>query len=413
MLRSLSLLALLLAGSSAHAQVAWDPNAVAYEGPSSWQQAAVAALNRHLPTDSGYWVLGPLDLSADLPDTTDLVRTTFRIIAAGPAASRAVTRRLWVPTGGVALEEIQPADTLPHALPPGYPGRFLEGTVVGENVMVQVFTVQEHRWLIWAQRAQVAGITEEVTGPVARYSSAVARYLAAVDSGRAGVGPPRAIEFGLDPSYELYALPPEPVIRDRQGFQRLLDENRSFSLADAVRDVYGFVPAPSLIAQLEAGADSVLFVNKDGTAVLQQRYRDYETSGGRWLGYPVLTPQTLSRLRPGRYIYVADRYGVIRVARTSMQGFDMSGAAITAALLSHGEPLRAAGQMVLAQEPGGPLRVAELNVYSEEYFFSNRSLTLYDDIEERSDRYVAAVGHVLGGLELARVPRDDVLIRKF
>jgi hypothetical protein len=273
--------------------------------------------------------------------------------------------------------------------------------------------VQEHRWLIWAQRAQVAGITEEVTGPVARYSSAVARYLAAVDSGRAGAGPPRAIEFGLDPSYELYALPPEPVIRDRQGFQRLLDENRSFSLADAVRDVYGFVPAPSLIAQLEAGADSVLFVNKDGTAVLQQRYRDYETSGGRWLGYPVLTPQTLSRLRPGRYIYVADRYGVIRVARTSMQGFDMSGAAITAALLSHGEPLRAAGQMVLAQEPGGPLRVAELNVYSEEYFFSNRSLTLYDDIEERSDRYVAAVGHVLGGLELARVPCDDVLIRKF
>jgi len=110
---------------------------------------------------------------------------------------------------------------------------------------------------------------------------------------------------------------------------------------------------------------------------------------------------------------VADRYGVIRVARTSMSGFDMAGAAITHALLAHGEPLRAAGELVLTQEPGEPLRVSELNIRSEEYFFSNRSLTLYDDVEQRSDRYVAAVGHVLRGLELARLPRDDVLIRKF
>ncbi len=68
---------------------------------------------------------------------------------------------------------------------------------------------------------------------------------------------------------------------------------------------------------------------------------------------------------------------------------------------------------MLTAEPGQPVRVTELNVRSEEYFFSNRSLTLYDDVEERSDRYVAALGHVLKGLELARLPRDDILIRKF
>jgi hypothetical protein len=400
---------------AASAQVAWDPNAIDYEGPSSWQQAAVATLNRHLPIDSGYFVLGPIDLSADLPDTTDLVRTTLRIVTPDPRSSRRVTRRLWVPTGGVALEELQPADTLviPHELPPGYLGRFLKGTIVGQNVLVQVFTVREHRWLLWAQRAQVAGITELVSGPVPRYSAAVARYLAAADSGRTTSGPPRVIDYGLDPSYELFGQPPEPVIRDRPGYRRLLDENRAFTLGDAVRDVIAFVPGPSLVGWLEEQADPVLFTNKDGEAALQHRYRDYETSGGRWFGYPVLTPSSLSSLRPGRYIYVADRYGVIRVARTSMTGFDMGGAAITHALLAHGEPVRGAGEMVLAQEPGELIRVAELNIYSEEYFFSNRSLTLYDDVEERSDRYVAAVGHVLRGLELARVPRDDVLIRKF
>jgi len=405
--------AVLFASLGALAQVAWDPNVVAYDGPSSWQQAAVTALNRHLPTDSGYFVLGPIDLNVDLPDTTDLVRTTLRIIAPDLRSSSRVTRHLWVPTGGVALEELQPSDTLIHEMPPGYAGRLLKGTIVGEHVFVQVFTVRGHRWLLWAQRAQVAGITEEVSGPVARYSAAIARYLALADSGLANPGPPRAIEYGLDPSYDLYAQPPEPVIRDRSGYMRLLDENRAFSLGDAVRDVYGFVPSPSLIGWVEERADPVLFVNKDTELALQHRYRDYETSAGGWLGYPVLAPAALADLRPGRYLYVADRYGVIRVARTSMSGFDMAGAAITHALLAHGEPLRAAGELVLTQEPGEPLRVSELNIRSEEYFFSNRSLTLYDDVEQRSDRYVAAVGHVLRGLELARLPRDDVLIRKF
>ena len=240
-----------------------------------------------------------------------------------------------------------------------------------------------------------------------------ARYLARADSGFATSGAPQAIQYGLDPSYEFYGRPPEPVIRDREGYTRLLDENRTFSLGDAVRDVYGFVPGPSLIGWLEEQADPVLFINKDTEVALQHRYREYETSGGGWFGYPVLAPATLSSLRPGRYLYVTDRYGAIRVARTSMSGFDMGGAAITHALLAHGEPLRAAGELVLSSEPGGPLRVTELNVRSEEYFFSNRSLTLYDDVEERSDRYVAAVGHVLRGLELARLPRDDVLIRKW
>lgn len=405
--------AVLFVALGSLAQGLWDPNAVAYDGPSSWQQAAVASLDRHLPTDSGYFVLGPLDLRADLPDTTDLVRSTLRIVAPDPRAAGRVTRYLWVPTGGVALEELQPADTLAHDLPPGYAGRFLKGTIVGERVFVQVFTVREHRWLLWAQRTQVAGITKPVSGPVARYSVAVAHYLALADSGLANPGPPRAIEYSLDPSYDLYAQPPEPVVRDREGYTRLLEENRAFSLGDAVRDVYGFVPSPSLGAWLEEQADPVLFSNKDTELALQRRYRDYETSGGGWLGYPVLTPASLAGLRPGRYLYVADRYGVIRVARSSMSGFDVGGAAITHALLAHGEPLRAAGEMVLAREPGGPLKVTEVNIRSEEYFFSNRSLTLYDDLEQRSDRYVAAIGHVLRGLELAHVPHDDVLIRKF
>ncbi len=403
---------LLLAGSGAWSQTAWDPNAVAYEGAPAWQQAAVAALNRHLPTDSGFWVLGPLDLSVDLPDTMDLVRTTLRIIAPDLRGSRSVTQRLWMPTGGVALEELQPSDTLAHELPPGYPGRFLKGTIVGEYTFVQVLTVLEHRWLLWARRTEVAGIREAVSGSLARYSMAIAEYFAAADSGLTDARPPRASAFGLDPTFDLYAEPPAFVVRDREGYLDLLQEHRAITLAGEVRDVYGFVPSPALLGRLETQADDVLFVNRDGEPALQRRYRDFLETGSTWSGRPVLTSETITALHPGRYFFTVDRYGFMRVGPVGPGGAS-SGPVASAAILAHGDPVLVAGELRLGGDPGKAPEITELNVNSEEYFFSNRSLSLYEDVEQRSDRYVAALGHALRALDLARIPRENILIRKF
>jgi len=403
----------LVAPSRSGGQTAWDPNALPYEGPPVWQEAAVAALNRHLPTDSGYWVLGPLDLGVDLPDTTDLVRTTLRIIAPDPAGFRAVTRRLWMPTGGVALEGLQPSDTLPHELPPGYSGRFVKGTIVGENVLVQVFTVQQHRWLQWAERVGVTEIREAATGPIARYSRAVASHLQALEEGQRRLDPPRAGEYGLDPTYDLYPQPPEPVVRSREGYLGLLARNRVFSLDDRVRDVVGFVPGPDLVAWLRAEAPQVLFPSKDGPVALQHRYRDYAVAGGRWRGFPNLVTAGTEGLVPGRYVYVVDRFGMIRVAPVSDAGSDVAPGSMTAALLAHGEPVRAAGLLTLVAGPDRRLRVGAGNIRSPEYFFSNLSLTLYEDVEQRSDRYVLALGHVLTALEAGRLPHEDILLMKY
>lgn len=401
----------LVHAPAATAQTDWDPNALPYPGPPTWQVAAVATLNRHLPSDSGYWVLGPLDLAVDLPDTTDLVRTTLRIIARDPAASRAVTRNLWLPTGGVALEELQPSDTLLHEMPPGYPGRFIRGTIVGESVLVQVFTVQEHRWLLWAERVGVTAIRELATGPIARYSQAVADYLEARDEGRRRTDPPRPAEYGLDPTYDLYPQPPEPVVRSGEGYLGLLARNRAFDLGDRVEGVYGFVPASSLRDWLEEQAPAVLFPNKDGPVALQHRYRDYLASGGGWTGYPILTTRDLARLSPGRFIYVVDRFGVIRVGPVSRVPAD--GASLTPALLAHGEPVRAAGVLSLVAGADGALMVGAASIRSPEYFYSNLSITLYEDVEDRSDRYLLALGHLLAALEAARVPHDEILLTKF
>ncbi len=413
-LRTILVLALILhaASGSIWSQSAWDPNTLRYGTPPSWQLAAVAAMNRHLPTDSGYWVLGPLDLSANLPDTMDLVRTTLRVLAPTPAASRALSRRLWLPTGGVALEELQPADTLPHELPPGYPGRFLKGTVVGESVYLQVLTIQEHRWLLWAQRAQLTGVRQRVAGPLARYSESLTRHLAAVDSGTRTAGPPRAIEFGLDPLFDIYAQPPEPVIRDRAGYLDLLRRNRAYTLDDQVRNVVGVVPGAELASWLEERADSLLYPNREGEVALQHRYRDHRAAGASWSDRPVLNTATLARLRPGSYAFIVDRFGFMRIGPKAPGGAS-GGPEVTCAMLAQGDPVRVAGELVLATDEGGTPSVRELSVFSEDYFFSNRSLTLYPDVEERSDRYVLALGHALRALDQARVPRDDVIIRKF
>ena len=400
------------AASVGWSQTAWDPNAVAYRGPTAWQQAAVAALNRHLPTDSGFFVLGPLDLTAEFPDTTDLVRTTIRVIAPDPAGSRTVTRRLWVPTGGVAMEELQPSDTLPHEMPPGYSGRFLKGTIVGEDVLVQVFTVQEHRWLLWAKRAQIDEITEHVSGPVANYARAVTRYLAAVDSGQEVSGPPLASQYGLEPLYDLYAQPPPPVIRDRQGYLNLLERNRAFTLGNEVKDVYGLVPGPMLLGWMEEQAADVLFPNRNGEVALQYRYMGFAQDGGSWLGRPVLTAATLPRLRPGLYAFVVDRYGFLRVGPIDRSGIPTRTDA-TSAMLAQGDPVLVAGQLVITTDGGSPVRIREININSEEYFFSNLSMSLYQDVENRSDRYVISLGHALEALDLGRVPRDDIVLKKF
>ena len=406
-----ALVAVIFPAIPASAQTSWDPNALPYDGPSSWQRAAVATLNRHLPTDSGFFVLGPVDRAANLPDTLHLVESTLRILAPTPRASSTIARRLRFPTGGVALEEIQPADTLPHELPPGYPGRFLEGTIVGEPVYVQVMTVQEHRWMLWAERAQMLAVTERVGGPLARYSQAVTAYLAAVDSGLPNPQAPQANRFGLDPLFDLYAQPPEPVVRDREGYERLLDGNRGFTLDDWVRDVTGFVPGERLEEHLREDAPSVLFTNKDGELALQRRYRDYLATGGRWTRMPVLSAESFQRLRPGRYLYVVDRYGFMRVGPAT-EGGDRA-AALTTALLAHGEPVRVAGELQVEPSADRSLAVSRIDIESEDYFFSNRSLTLYSDVEDRSDRYVRALGHALAALEAARIPYSGIILQKF
>jgi hypothetical protein len=68
---------------------------------------------------------------------------------------------------------------------------------------------------------------------------------------------------------------------------------------------------------------------------------------------------------------------------------------------------------VIESRPGEPARVVEVNIDSEQYFFSNLSLTLYEDVEMRSNRYVAAVGHVLTGLDQGRLPTENILVRKY
>ncbi|MEE9156417.1 MAG: hypothetical protein V3U38_07185 [Gemmatimonadota bacterium] len=410
-------IALLIASSPpqlATAQTSWDPNAIPFVAGSVWQHAAVATLNRHLPTDSGFFVLGPLDLSSDLPDTLRLVETTLRIIAPNPRAARRIVSRLRLPTGGVALEDIQPSDTLSHLsheVPPGYLGRFIRGTLVGEPAYVQVFTIQEHRWLLWAKRAQLTGVTERATGPLASYSKAVARYLAAVDSGRPDPRAPQASDYELDPAFDIYALPPADVIRGREGYLRLLDRNSEIGIDSVADGVLGFVPGPSLVEWLQRENEGVLFPNKEGEIALQHRYRDFQQLVGRWIGNPVLSAETVQRLRPGRYVYAVDRYGFMRVGRVT--GGDSAGDSPSAALLMHGDPVLVAGELVLARALSGVLKVRELDINSEEYLFSNLSLSLYTDVEQRSDRYMLAVGYALGALDSARMSRDGILLRKF
>ena len=121
---------------------------------------------------------------------------------------------------------------------------------------------------------------------------------------------------------------------------------------------------------------------------------------------------TLPRLRPGLYAFVVDRYGFLRVGPIDRSGIPTRTDA-TSAMLAQGDPVLVAGQLVITTDGGASVRIREININSEEYFFSNLSMSLYQDVEDRSDRYVISLGHALKALDLGRVPRDDIVLKKF
>ncbi len=112
--------------------------------------------------------------------------------------------------------------------PAGYRGAIAILVRDGREITIEFNTVQQTRWLIWAQNS-LFGPGKLDKKKLDRYSLAVSDYLYAIDQGNIDAPEPKANEFDLPESVDLYAPPPPYVIEGYEAYKEFLHDHAGIS----------------------------------------------------------------------------------------------------------------------------------------------------------------------------------------
>lgn len=366
------------------------------------------------PDTEGYAILGPLD-----PEMAE----------SGPAASAYHSVRILCPnwdafTAGLKVlsrsDSVQWIDSC-YLKPcdgrlPGYRGIIAALAWEGSTRILQLSTVQQTRWLIWARKLMRQFRLDLTEGSLASYAQAASAYLSAVDHGDSTATAPRAADFGLPDSVDFYAPPPDYVIAGYQQYKDFLHDHAGIR-TEFASGILAFVPTDSLLTTLMADAPQTAYPNKEAP-MLQSEYRKFLKRGGDPRIVQTLTRARLDTLAPGEYFFAVGLTGKIRFGRELLREEvrrleEETGRRVPRAnhaFLFPGEPILTAGAFVIGS--GQPPRIVEVNAQSGHYFYSNVTATIRDDIAIRSNEYLLTLGHFFRALERLGIPGDGILIRK-
>lgn len=368
------------------------------------------------PERDGYFVTGPLDPLSDSATEWNELFHSLRIICSNWPAFESAAKKLAI-TDQFDIQRyqrfVQQADTTNKY---GYRGFLATILWNGQLVTVQVNTIHQTRWLIWAKANLGDNVDESEMASRSEYSIMISDYFHALDQGNPNASPPGAVDFGLGESVDLFAPPPEYVI---EGYDNYMDYLHSYSsiTADFARGIVAFVPSDSLLNEMKEHAPLSAFPNKEAP-MLQHEYRKFFKRGGDATTLETLTRERFDRLESGEYFFA------VGINRTIRFGRELSRKEVTrieeetgrkAARANHaflfpGEPILTAGAFFVSND--SVPRLVEVNAQSGHYFYSNISSTIRDDIAIRSDRYLLTLGHFFLALDSLGIPHDGVLIRK-
>lgn len=375
-----------------------------------------AELRLVFPERDGYFITGPLDALSDTATPWSKLFHSVRIISDNWPAFEAAAKKLAITNQFNVLHHerfIEQADT---SNLPGYRG-FLATILWNDKpASIQINTINQTRWLIWANTNLVVdSIESEMTGRSA-YSIAVSDYLHALDQGNYSASPPHVVDHGLSESVGLFAPPPDYVIEGYDNYMNYLHGYNSIS-TDFARGIVAFVPSDSLLREMKEDSPLSAFPNKEAP-MLQHEYRKFFSRGGDASTLGTLTRERFSQLEPGEYFFAVGVNRTIRFGREFSRKevkriekeTGRKAARANHAFLFPGEPILTAGAFFVQNDPGP--RLVEVNAQSGHYFYSNISSTIREDIAIRSDRYLLTLGHFFLALDSLGITYDGVLIRK-
>lgn len=366
------------------------------------------------PEERGFLVTGPLDplLESDITKIRRLYQTV-RVVCPDLESFR------------VARDSLENREALLHlsayrenlessrrSEPAGYRGAMALIKYRGQEHYIQILTLGQLRWLIWAEHVLLA-VEPPDDDRLDDYAQAVSNYLYMIDQGIDEVEPPRAFAWGLPPEYDIYAEPPGYVIPGYQNYKDFLHTHEPIHTPFA-RGIINFVPSDSLLAALTRKAPEVAWPNKE-YPMLQDEYRKFISREGDVRIMETLTRKGFDTLQPGEYLFGIAPSGKIRFARELLREEVERIAHETGkkvpranhAFLFPGEPLLTAGAFFIEHEEGKPV-IVHVNAQSGHYFYSNVSPTIREDITEKSDRYLLTLGHVFAALDQLGIDHHHV-----
>lgn len=386
-----------------------DAFAEAIEAQQAGLQDTIRSI---IPATLGCFVSGPLDVS--LPDSV-FGYHQIRVVCPDIQAQERALEKL-------EQSEILPVDSVQRgydssfaAYPPGVRGAKV---FLPANRPVMCLTWSQLRYLIWYRDNLYPCVSDLDTANANRYARAVSAYLYEASFNETDVTSPDAESFELPIETDLFAPMPDYVIEGYQNYKDFLRSHATIH-TDFAEGILGFIPNDSLEFMLKALAPGAAFPNKEYPK-LQKELSEFFERGGDPRVMETLTKAVFDTLRAGEYFFGVGLNGTIRFGRELLREevkriereTGKKAPRANHAFLFPGEPLLTAGAFFVTIEDS-VRNLSEINAQSGHYFYSNIQPTIREDIAERSDYYLATLGHLLSALDSLGIPHDKILIRKF
>jgi len=298
----------------------------------------------------------------------------------------------------------------------GYRGGLELILINDEMYFVQFLTLQQLRFLIWAGQHLDYYPIHDTNKMLGKYALAVSDYFYEIDKGNLEAPEPKAVDFGLDEKYDLYAPAPDYVI---QGYQNYKDYLKSHAeiITSKLSEILAFVPTESGLERLKSEAPDIAYPNKE-FPLLQEEFRKFIRRGGKMSYMRTLTKKVFDTLKSAEYFFAVGLSGKVRFGRELLreevklieQQTGQKPARANHAFLFVGEPILTAGAFFIENEDDP--RIVEVNTQSGHYFYSNITSTIREDVAERSNDYFMTIGHFFRALDSLEIEYHNVLLRK-
>ncbi len=374
-------------------------------------------LDTIFPENGDYLVTGPLDPLFSGPDNASDLYHAVRVICPDHESL------------GRTLDAVQKDSTITitqidrcltsdcDGRPAGYRGAFVRFRWQGKSYLVQFNTVQQTRWLIWAQNILKKADPTIPPEKLDLYARALSDHFYAIDRKWEFIPEPKAADFALPERYDIYCKPPDYVIPGYENYRNFLRRHAGIN-TEFARGILSFVPTDSLLQALKDNAPGEAYPNKEAP-MLQREYREFVERGGDVRLIKTLTADAFDTLKPGEYFFAVGLSGRIRFGRELLPEEERlievkTGQKVPRAnhaFLFPGEPVLTAGAFFVKRD--SMAHIVMVNALSGRYFYSNVTPTVREDIAVKSNRYILSLGHFFLALDRLNIPYSGIIISKF